>query len=189
MSDTRNDLMDCAEIAVRARGFDAFSYADLAAEVGIRKASVHHHFPAKADLAVALMQRYAERHFANLDAIVSRASTAAEALAEYVDVYRGAGCDGDLLCLCVSFSLSKRSLSDALHQEIQSFQARSLAWLRDRFTHARAHDQLRNPSESDLEALACLALLEGAQILARTSGDASQFDRAVAAFEQRLKVD
>lgn len=187
MTDTRTDLMDSAELAVRARGFDAFSYADLANKVGIRKASIHHHFPAKADLAVAIMQRYSERHFATLTIVDERETKPSRALAAFIDVYRGAGTDGELLCLCVAFALSKQSLSDALHQEIRNFQTRNIAWLREHVAAAIAARQLRDPADPDAEAIACLALLEGAQILARTAGDASAFSRAVAAFEQRLR--
>lgn len=186
---TRTYLMDAAELSVRARGFDAFSYADLAEQVGIRKASIHHHFPAKADLAVAIMQRYRERHFATLASIGEESGEPAKALTAFVDIYRGAGTAGELLCLCVAFSLSKQSLSDALHQEFCRFQTDNIAWLRDRFAAAILAGQLRCPSDPDTEAFACLALLEGAQILARTAGDPGCFDRAVASFEYRLQAD
>ncbi|MEO9863924.1 TetR/AcrR family transcriptional regulator, partial [Yoonia sp.] len=57
-TDTKTALLDSAERAARTRGFDGFSYADLAQDVGIRKASIHHHFPTKAALSAALMERY-----------------------------------------------------------------------------------------------------------------------------------
>lgn len=56
--DTRTALMDLAEHTVRSRGFDGFSYADLAEAIGIRKASIHYHFPTKAKLSEALIERY-----------------------------------------------------------------------------------------------------------------------------------
>jgi len=58
VSDIKTALLDSAERAARRRGFDGFSYADLAKDMGIRKASIHHHFPTKAALSVALMKRY-----------------------------------------------------------------------------------------------------------------------------------
>jgi TetR/AcrR family transcriptional repressor of nem operon len=54
---TRDELIDQATILIETQGFCAFSYADLAERVGIRKPSIHHHFPAKADLGVAVVQR------------------------------------------------------------------------------------------------------------------------------------
>lgn len=55
--DTRTALLQSAERAARQRGYDGFSYADLAGDVGLRKASIHHHFPTKATLALALIER------------------------------------------------------------------------------------------------------------------------------------
>jgi TetR/AcrR family transcriptional repressor of nem operon len=57
LATTRDELIDQATILIETRGFCAFSYADLAEQVGIRKPSIHHHFPAKADLGVAVVQR------------------------------------------------------------------------------------------------------------------------------------
>ena len=63
---TRTSLLDSAEQAVRQRGYNGFSYADLAREIGIRKASIHHHFPTKADLGLALIERYNQNFFSKL---------------------------------------------------------------------------------------------------------------------------
>ena len=60
-ADTKTALLDLAERAVRSRGYDGFSYADLARAQGIRKASIHYHFPTKADLSQNLMARYHTR--------------------------------------------------------------------------------------------------------------------------------
>ena len=58
--DTRTQLLDVAQRLVQARSYNAFSFKDLAAEIGIRTASIHYHFRTKGDLGVALMQRYIE---------------------------------------------------------------------------------------------------------------------------------
>ena len=56
---------------MRRHGYSAFSYADLAVAVGIRKASIHHHFPTKADLAAALVAAYDIRYDAALADVAS----------------------------------------------------------------------------------------------------------------------
>ena len=58
---TREALIRTAEQLMRTRGYSAFSYADLSESVGIRKASIHHHFPTKEDLGKALVEEYIER--------------------------------------------------------------------------------------------------------------------------------
>lgn len=57
-SDKKNEILDCAQTLIQKRGYNGFSYADISSTVGIRKASIHHHFSTKVDLAVAVVERY-----------------------------------------------------------------------------------------------------------------------------------
>jgi TetR/AcrR family transcriptional repressor of nem operon len=52
---TQQKLIDSARYFIQTRGYNGFSYADVAAQVNVRKASIHHHFPSKADLARAVV--------------------------------------------------------------------------------------------------------------------------------------
>jgi TetR/AcrR family transcriptional repressor of nem operon len=45
VNETAERLMDLAEVHIRSAGYGGFSFRDLAAEIGIKSASVHHHFP------------------------------------------------------------------------------------------------------------------------------------------------
>ncbi len=54
--------MDVAHQLLADRGFSAFSYADIAEAVQIRKASIHHHFPTKAALVVAVLERHRKKN-------------------------------------------------------------------------------------------------------------------------------
>ena len=45
VSETAEQLMDLAEAHIRNAGYGGFSFRDLAAESGIKSASVHHYFP------------------------------------------------------------------------------------------------------------------------------------------------
>jgi TetR/AcrR family transcriptional repressor of nem operon len=58
---TAQRILDIAEGLVQTRGFNNFSYADIATELGITKASLHYHFPGKAELGQAIVARYAKR--------------------------------------------------------------------------------------------------------------------------------
>jgi len=69
--DTRTAILDVAERLVQSRGFNGFSYADVAAELGITKAALHYHFRGKAELGESLISRYAERFGEVLSAILA----------------------------------------------------------------------------------------------------------------------
>lgn len=183
--DRRSQLLDTAEQACRAQGFDGFSYADLSAAVGIRKASIHHHFPTKADLAEAVIERYCEVFLRHLDAVASRNGTAGERLRAYVDSYRTALSGGESLCLCVAFSAGRTSLSDPVLKRLNAFHADSAVWLTAVFEAGRQDGSIRAVGAPNHEATACLALMEGAQLLARAACDVSLFDAATRSLLER----
>ena len=184
--DTRIALLDSAERAARQRGFDAFSYADLAKEVGIRKASIHYHFPIKADLAFGLVERYAARFAETLAEIETGHTTAAAKLQAYADIYREALAGGEQVCLCVALSAGRDSLSEPVLAELNQFHADSIAWLEHVFEAGRSDGSVSGFANPAAEAAATLALMEGAQLVARAAKDITLFDQAAAAFLARL---
>ncbi|MFL5019319.1 MAG: TetR/AcrR family transcriptional regulator, partial [Rhizobium sp.] len=60
LSTTSDEILASARALIMTGGYNGFSYADIAAVVGIRKASIHHHFPSKTDLVRTLVVRYRE---------------------------------------------------------------------------------------------------------------------------------
>ena len=184
--DTRISLLDSAERAVRQRGFDGFSYADLSKEIGIRKASIHYHFATKADLGLALIERYAERFFATLADIRNSGGSAAEQLRSYIQIYRDALAEGEQVCLCVALSAGRDSLSTEVLDQLNRFHAESIAWLTEVFERAAQDGSVSGCALPIEDATAALALVEGAQLLARARKDVSLFNQGVAALIARL---
>jgi len=119
--DMKTKLLNCAEQLARKRGFDGFSYADIAKEIGIKKASIHYHFPTKSDLALALITRYRLNLTALLHALAQKDISAATKIKAYITIYREALSDGSTICLCISFSSAKESLSSEVIEELKSY--------------------------------------------------------------------
>ena len=71
-------ILDIAERLVQIRGFNGFSYADVAAELQITTAALHYHFTGKPQLGLALIDRYAARFGAALDDLDARCYSAPE---------------------------------------------------------------------------------------------------------------
>lgn len=184
--DTKTALLDAAENAVRVSGYDGFSYADLAEVVGIRKASIHYHFPKKSDLGLALMQRYAQGLEDQLAAIDASSKTAADRLSGQINRYRDALGGGQRVCLCVALSTSPDDHTDALVKEIATFRDRSVAALQEVFEHGVKDGTIRNVQEPNAEARATLATLEGAHLAARVAKDITVFDAAVSVLKDRI---
>lgn len=185
-AETKTALLDVAEATARARGFDGFSYADLAQQVGIRKASIHHHFPTKALLARALLDRYTGQITTACALIDHQHPTGAARLSALLGLYRDALQDGQSLCLCVAFSASRDSLPADVIAQLATFRRRLTDWIATAFTLARQDGTVPHITDPASEAAALLALLEGAQLSARASQSAAPFLRATDQFAQRL---
>src|ERR1700760_1947386 len=67
--ETAERILDAANSLLISRGYSAFSYADVAEAVKIRKASIHHHFPTKAGLGVAVPRAQRDRIEGGMEAL------------------------------------------------------------------------------------------------------------------------
>jgi len=184
---TKTALLDSAEHAARRRGYDGFSYGDLARQVGIRKASIHHHFPTKADLALAILERYSSSFMAKLSEIRTDHDTASAQLNAYIQTYREALHGGEMVCLCVAFSAGRDSLSQPVLAQLMKFHEQSLLWLKAVFDLAAADASITQVGRPIAEAAACLALVEGAQLMARAAATTELYDMAVTTLQARLR--
>ncbi|MEX0317813.1 MAG: TetR/AcrR family transcriptional regulator [Ruegeria sp.] len=184
--DTKTALMDAAEQEVRQKGADGFSYKDLSEKIGIRKASIHYHFPNKTDLLTAIMARYAEKTLNAVEEFSASHDLAGPQLIEFVTLYRNALQDCSALCLCVAYTVSQDALDTKTTSEIDRFRTRLLGWLTQVFDAGKRDGSINDVGDPSFEAAAALALVEGAQITARIGGQISLYDAATKIFRDRL---
>lgn len=174
MRDTRAELLMQAETLVRTSGYAGFSYADLAAAVGIRKASIHHHFPTKTDLALALVAAYAERYDAALAAIEADHREAPARIEAYGRLYLG-GVEQGLGCLCAVLAIEGEALPEQLRADIARFFERHIAWLEGVLREGLARGALRPGIDPTTQARLVIATLEGALLMERLLGGPEAF--------------
>ncbi len=174
-SATAGRILDSAERLLQVRGFNAFSYADISRELGIRKASIHYHFPTKTDLGRRLVERYREAFRARLEEIDRRARDAAEKLRRYAGLYRGVLAE-DRMCLCGMLASDYVTLPKAVREEVKRFFDESGAWLLGVLAGARRAGRLRFEGAPETAARLFVAGLEGAMLIARCYADLGRFD-------------
>ena len=177
-----SQILDVTERLVRTRGYNGFSFRDVAAAVGIKSASVHYHFPTKADLGVAVARRYTERFLAGLGDPRDPAPAPADLLDGYLGLFRQAlgGASGETgqMCLCGMLGAEADALPAPVAAEAARFFERNAVWLAVVLSRlAPAPD----PAALRRRALFILATLEGALILARSLREPTVFDEAFAA--------
>ncbi|MEO0621979.1 MAG: TetR/AcrR family transcriptional regulator [Pseudomonadota bacterium] len=160
----RAQILDVAERMARTGGYNGFSFRDIASEVGVKSASVHYHFPTKADLAVALLSRFREREMAELGP-----PTEPGAMLRLIGIYRAAVADGHGICLAGHFGAGCLALPEPVQAEVARFFDEMVAW---------AAACLGETGDERTGAEAVIAGLEGAMILALSTRDVPAFDRA-----------
>lgn len=164
----RDRILDAAEARARRGGYNAFSFREIAQDVGVSSAAIHYHFATKADLGQTLAERYTARALERLGDPTEWDGP--EAVARVYALFRDALIEDDQMCLCGLFAAERDILPEGVDDAVVGFFKAILAYL-DSATESV-------PAREAPEAT--IAKLEGALILARTMRDVSIFDRAIA---------
>src|ERR1700744_3409834 len=117
---TAERILDAANALLIDRGYSAFSYADIAQAVKIRKASIHHHFPTKAGLVVAVLQRHRARISGGMEALDQQFDNPLIRIKNYFKYWEG-GIEGKTLSFCIGALLGAEmpSLPKELQVEVR----------------------------------------------------------------------
>jgi TetR/AcrR family transcriptional regulator, transcriptional repressor for nem operon len=171
---TSTQILDVAEQLVQVRGFNAFSYADVAAELGVTKAALHYHFATKAELGEALVTRYAT-HFAEaLAAVEVRFGDAPSQLEAYVDLYLTVLRE-KRMCLCGMLAAEYPTLPTSMQDVVVRFFNDNEAWLTEILTRGKAEGTLEFSGAPTETARMLVSGLEGAMLVARPFEDIGRF--------------
>src|SRR3954466_6990119 len=160
-SDQAQRILDVAERLVQSRGFNGFSYADVAADLHVTKASLHYHFPSKAELGEALISRYTERFAEALAAIDAPRATAGERLEAYVGLYAEV-LRGRRICLCGMLAAEYQTLPEPMQRAVAAFLAVNQAWLEQLLDDGRRAGSLAFAGSSATGARMIVSGLQGA---------------------------
>ncbi len=176
-ADTRQKIMQSAEDRIRTEGYQSFSFRTIAAELGIKSASVHYHFATKADLAEAVAERYVDRFFTSLeDALVGK-DAIEDRLEAYFSLFRHSLLVDRKLCLCGMLGAEMQTLPESVVPRVTSFFTRNVEWLAG---------LLEGRPGARAQALALLASLEGALIVSRAMEDDTAFEQVVVLARQQF---
>lgn len=126
--DRRAELLCEAGILMRTVGYPAFSFADLAVRVGIRKASVHHHFPTKETLGLALVDACLDGFVAELERLAASSGSCRSKLLAYGDLFVD-GVRQGLKPLCGALAADAAYLPPSMQRLMKKFIDVHLNWL------------------------------------------------------------
>jgi TetR/AcrR family transcriptional repressor of nem operon len=175
--DTATRILDSAESLVQVRGFNGFSYADVAGDLSLTKASLHYHFPGKAELGRALIARYALRFKDALAAIDAAGGDAPARLRSYAALYADV-LRGRRMCLCGMLAAEYQTLPEAMRAAVIGFFDENEAWVEGVLVRGREDGTLAFEGSPREAARLIVSALEGAMLVARPYGDVERFEVA-----------
>jgi TetR/AcrR family transcriptional repressor of nem operon len=174
---TASQILDAAERLVQERGFNGFSYADVARELGLTKAALHYHFASKADLGDALIDRYAARFLQALAWVEDERTDAADKLRAYAQLYADVFRD-DRMCLCGMLAADYTTLPDPMRERVVRFFDDNEVWLARVLEAGRTAGTIRFAGPAPSVARTLIGGLEGAMLVARPYRDLERFRAA-----------
>lgn len=179
--ETAQRIIAIALELIQTKGYSAISYQDISDRLGIRKASIHYHFPAKADLGIAVIEAYSGALQAHLRGFIDdERLTTADLFTHYCGPFRQFAATPDTICLCAALAGEILVLPEAMRRSVKAFFAMHEAWLEAMLVRGVARGEVSPDVDPRGVARAVFAALQGALLMRRTTGDPAQLEEVIA---------
>ncbi|MCW2517076.1 MAG: Transcriptional regulator, TetR family [Mycobacterium sp.] len=187
VTSTSEEILTSARSLVIAGGYNGFSYADVANEVGIRKPSIHHYFPTKVDLVRTLVSRYRKEAEVGIAEMERHVSDPVELLRSYIGYWSTCITDATApFCVCALLAGELPILPEAVAAEVTAHFRALSAWLTSVLERGAQQGRLRIAATPAVEAEVFMATVHGAMLSARAYGDPKMFDAIITPLLDRL---
>ncbi|WP_456792659.1 TetR/AcrR family transcriptional regulator [Bradyrhizobium sp. USDA 4506] len=189
MISTSEKILDVAQPLIVAGGYNGFSYADISDAIGIRKASIHHHFPTKAELVSALVDRYRQQTALGLKLLQEQFASPTDQLQAYVNFWQACIGDASLpFCVCAMLAGEMPMLPDEIASRVRAHFRHLAGWLTSVLQAGAEQHLFRLDQRPDEEAQMLMASVHGAMLSARAFDDPNLFAAIVKPQFARLLV-
>lgn len=190
LNDTADKLIGEAGQLIANVGYNGFSYADLSERLGIRKPSIHYHFPSKVDLAIAVVQRQRSAITAQIAALESGDVDAIGQLLAYIDYWKRCIADQSAtFCLAGVLAAELPGLPPELGDAVQGHFNDLNNWLERVMALGVEQGSIRLELEPRTSAQFFQTAVYGAMVMARAYRDPGKFTFVVDAFLARMQAD
>ncbi|MEP6344023.1 MAG: TetR/AcrR family transcriptional regulator [Maricaulaceae bacterium] len=174
---TRDQILDCAQGLIQTRGYNGFSFRDIASDIGIKSSSIHYYYPGKTDLAVAVASKYRSDFTEMTQDLLDSDTTSVAKLQAYADVFEVTLKHENRLCLCGMLASEVNSVEPELRAEIKAFFDDQHRVLMDILSDGQSKGEVRADLQTSETAKSYLAALEGAMMLARVNSTPSDIQQ------------
>jgi TetR/AcrR family transcriptional regulator, transcriptional repressor for nem operon len=186
---TSDAILAAARSLIISGGYNGFSYADIADTVGLRKASIHHHFPSKLDLVRILVELYRKDAETGLTQLLEVVPSPIDAISAFTD--RWAQCIEDSsipFCVCALLASEVPALPAEVAAEVRAYFRYLSSWLTEAMERGAADGSLTLSEPASVEAEIFMATVHGAMLSARAQHDVALFRTIMAPTLNRLRA-
>lgn len=177
---TQQKLVESARHLIQMRGYNGFSYADVAGQVQVKKASIHHHFPSKSDLALAVVEQSRSIIVEQTRSLAAGAFDPEERLAMYTGYWEKCIADASApFCVAGMLATELPTLPEDLASAVRSHFLDLSQWLETLLARGAETGRFTLKGSARLEAETFMSTVYGAMLTARAYGDPAVFARIV----------
>jgi TetR/AcrR family transcriptional repressor of nem operon len=173
---TAGRIVEAGRQLIMRRGYSGFSYSDVADAIDIRKASIHHHFPTKADLAISVVQQSREMFDADMASLQASGANAVAQLRAYIAYWeRCIADDSAPFCIAGMLGAEMPALPAEVAQEVRAHFENLARWLEGVLESGVRARQFKLSASVEVEASKLVSLVYGAMLTARAYGNVALF--------------
>jgi len=186
---TAERILDAGQELIQTRGYSAISFQNIASEVGIKKPSIIHHFPTKAELGVVIIRRYRDTFAAQLQEISEdSAKSSWDALELYFSPYLFFASTPDKVCLCGALAGEIPALPETMRVEVKQFMEAHQQWLEEILRRGSGRGEFSSIDSPELLSRMIFNSLQGSLLVKRSTEDLSQLEDVIAAITNLLQT-
>ncbi len=179
--DTRERIMAAARLTVQDRGYSGLSFRELAKDVGIKSASIHHYFPTKGELGGALAERYRVDFQEYLDGLLAEGLDQATCIRKYTEVFGATLRNDNRMCLAGIMAAEHKDLPQKVQAAVVRFGEMNVEWIAKVLSRGAKKESAQSIQRG---ALAIFAAVQGAQLVARSRNDSAVYDEIVQTYRE-----
>lgn len=175
-SQKANEILSYTRALLTSGGYRSFSFADISDKVNIRKASIHHHFPSKAELVRTVVAQYREEARTGMKLLSDKINDPVAELQAYIDYWSTCIKDGSSpFCICAMLAAELPTLPPEVAAEVSGHFTDLSHWLAAVLRRGEEQNVFQFRGTISAEADLLMATVHGAMLAARAFNDAEIF--------------
>jgi len=172
---TQEKILTTAESLIQTMGYNAFSYKDIAQVVGIKTSSIHYYYPAKEDLAAAVIDWQLNRLSLSLNELKFNASLSLQQkLLNFVDKVISLTVHDEMkMCLGGMLASDVISLTEKVKVKVRTFFNVMGKWIKEGISEGISDKEKLDIIQLEELSRYILVQLEGGLLMSRLYEDIS----------------